>query len=292
MDKGERILGVDFGLRRVGLAVCDTLWILATPLPALRTSSMRESIDSVASVASREGVRGIVVGLPLNLDGTESVQSGRARAFAKNLAKVTGLAVELFDERLTTVEADELLEKAGVKKSEREKLVDSMAAKVILQGYIDNNKQKTNGRPIMAEQQDENIELIEDEVITLYDENNNPVDFEEVAVVEYDGEFYALLQPVEPMEGLGEDEAIIFKIVQKDEETDEFEPVTDENVLNAVFNEYLKAEAEFADGCDCCDCDCDHDGCDCDHENCDHDHENGECKHEGGECGCERHKKK
>ncbi|MCH5154181.1 MAG: DUF1292 domain-containing protein [Clostridiales bacterium] len=110
----------------------------------------------------------------------------------------------------------------------------------------------------MAENQDENVELIEEEVITLYDDKNNPVDFNEVAVVEYEGDFYALLQPVEPMEGLDEDEAIIFKIVQKDDETDEFEPVTDEAVLEAVFNEYLKAEAEFEDGCDCCDCE---DGC-------------------------------
>ena len=150
----------------------------------------------------------------------------------------------------------------------------------------------------MAEKE-ENVELIDDEVITLYDENNNPVDFDEVAVIEYSGDFYALLQPVEPMEGLGEDEAIIFKIVQKDDETDEFEPVTDDGVLDAVFNEYLKMEAQFADECGCdCDCDCHHgDGdCDCHHG------EEGECKHEGkgeckhggdgegdGECGCGKH---
>ena len=79
--------------------------------------------------------------MPLNLDGSESVQSGRARAFARNLQKVTGLTVELYDERLTTVEADELLREAGVTKAaERALLVDSMAAKVILQSYIDNNK--------------------------------------------------------------------------------------------------------------------------------------------------------
>lgn len=263
MEKGERILGVDFGLKRVGLAVCDSSWILATPLPAYRTKSMRDTIDHVASVVKQQNAGGVVVGLPLNLDGTESAQSGRVRAFARNLGKVTGLTVELVDERLTTVEADELLAEAGVKKSGREGLIDSMAAKIILQSYLDNNNNKKKiGDPIMAEQQDENVELIDEEVITLYDENNNPVDFEEVAVVEYQGEFYALLQPIEPMEGLGEDEAIIFKIVQKDDETDEFEPVTDESVLDAVFNEYLKAEAEFADGecCDCCDCeDCHHD---------------------------------
>lgn len=120
----------------------------------------------------------------------------------------------------------------------------------------------------MSENLDDNVELIDgEEVFTLYDENNNPVDFNVVATVEYQGEFYALMQPVEPMDDLGEDEALIFKVVQKNDEEDEFIPVTDENVLDAVFNEYLKAEAEFADGCDCdCDCDdCDEgsDHCDC-----------------------------
>lgn len=135
-------MGVDFGLKRVGLAVCDGLHILASPLPVYNTKSMRNSIDHVARIAEENEVRGVVVGLPLNMDGTESVQSGRARAFARNVEKVTGLPVELFDERLTTVEADELLIEAGVKKAaDRAKLVDSMSAKVILQSYIDTNKQ-------------------------------------------------------------------------------------------------------------------------------------------------------
>ncbi len=137
------ILCVDFGLKRVGLAVCDTLQILATPLPVCYTRSMRISIDKVAAAAAERNVCGIVVGLPLNLDGTESVQSGRVRAFARNLQKVSGLPVELYDERLTTVEADELLKDAGVKSAaDRAKLVDSMAAKLILQSYIDNNKNR------------------------------------------------------------------------------------------------------------------------------------------------------
>ncbi len=134
-------MGVDFGTKRVGLSVCDGMRILATPLPVYRTKSMRDSIDHVAAVASEHGAVGIVVGLPLNLDGTESVQSGRVRAFARNLERVTGKEVYLFDERLTTVEADELLTEAGVRRAEdRAKLVDSMSAKVILQGFIDNNK--------------------------------------------------------------------------------------------------------------------------------------------------------
>lgn len=130
-------MGVDFGLKRVGLAVCDVGRILATPLPVYRTKSMRNTIDRVAFLAAENGVCAVVVGLPLNLDGTESVQSGRVRAFARNLEKVSGLPVELIDERLTTVEADELLAEAGVKRDKRAELIDSMSATVILQSYID-----------------------------------------------------------------------------------------------------------------------------------------------------------
>lgn len=141
MEKNVRLLGVDFGLRRVGFSVCDTMWILATPLPAYNTGSMRETIDRTAALVEEQGAGGIVIGLPLNLDGTESEQSGRVRAFARNVQKVTGLDVELIDERLTTVEADERLAEAGIRKAaERKKSVDSMAATIILQSYIDNNK--------------------------------------------------------------------------------------------------------------------------------------------------------
>ena len=282
-----KLLGVDFGLRRVGLAVCDGLRMPATPLPAVHTKSMRESIDKVAAVAAAGGVCGIVVGLPLNMDGSESVQSGRARAFARNIEKVTGLKTELVDERLTTVEADALLAEAGVKRSARAELIDSMSAKVILQSYIDNKKVGNE----MANEEEKNVELIDDETITLYDDDGKPVKFCEVACVEYQGEFYAFLQPVEKMEGVEEDDAFIFKVREEDEETDVFEPVTDDSIREAVFNEYLNAVAEAEAGCDCdcdCDCGCDHDCCDDDECDCDHEHgHDGHCN-----CGCEHGGKK
>lgn len=133
----------------------------------------------------------------------------------------------------------------------------------------------------MAENTEKDVELIDDddEIIILYDDDNKPVKFFEVACIEYKGEFYALMQPVEPMEGLGEDEALIFKVREEDEDNDVFEPVTDESVLDAVFNEYLNAVAE-ADGCGC--------GCGCgdeDCEECDHDG----CDEHGCDCGCGHH---
>ncbi|MDR0426620.1 MAG: DUF1292 domain-containing protein [Clostridiales bacterium] len=108
----------------------------------------------------------------------------------------------------------------------------------------------------------ENVELIgEDEVVTLYDDDNNPVDFYEVAVVEYEEEFYALLEPVNPMEGIDEDEVIIFKLIEQEDGTDLFQPVESEEVLNAVFDEYLRTAAD-EHGHDCgCGCDECGEGC-------------------------------
>ena len=120
---------------------------------------------------------------------------------------------------------------------------------------------------------EKDVELIdEDEVITLFDDEGKPVNFYEVACIEYKNEFYALMQPVEPLEGMDADEALIFKVKEEDEENDVFEPVTDESILEAVFNEYLNAvaEAEASECGDCkhfvdneCDCEKD-DCCDCD----------------------------
>ena len=116
----------------------------------------------------------------------------------------------------------------------------------------------------------ENVELIDVEVITLYDDKDQPVDFHEVACVQYEEEYYALLQPVKPMDGLAEDEALIFKLVeQPDGESDLFVPVEDEAVLEAVFEEYLRAVADCECGCDCGDGECEHHHCDCE-----------DCKHE------------
>lgn len=124
----------------------------------------------------------------------------------------------------------------------------------------------------------ENVEIMEDdEIVTLYDDNNEPVDFYEVACVEYKDDYYALLEPVEEMEGLEDGDVLIFKLEEQEDGTDLFVPVEDEALLNEVFDEYMKAVADHECDCGCedcdgdcedncednCDCGCGHDGCDC-----------------------------
>ena len=124
----------------------------------------------------------------------------------------------------------------------------------------------------------ENVEIMEDdEIVTLYDDNNEPVDFYEVACVEYKDDYYALLEPVEEMEGLEDGDVLIFKLEEQEDGTDLFVPVEDEALLNEVFDEYMMAVADHECDCGCedcdgdcdgdcednCDCGCGHDGCDC-----------------------------
>ena len=122
--------------------------------------------------------------------------------------------------------------------------------------------------------ENENCEIFEDEeLITLQDEQGNPIKFIEVACVEYEEEYYILLSPAEEVEGIGEDEVIICKLEDQDDDTQLIVPLEDEELMQKVFDEYLRTADECGCGCDCDECD---DDCDCDH-----DHE-GHCH-----CGCE-----
>ena len=132
-----RILGVDYGDARVVIAVCDENEILASALPPIQAVSMRKSIDAVGAVAGDLSVGLIVVGLPLNMNGSEGPQACKVKAFADNLAKATGIPVVMKDERLTTVFVERAFDETGVKKSRRKQLVDSASAQVILQNYLD-----------------------------------------------------------------------------------------------------------------------------------------------------------
>ena len=132
-----RILGVDYGDSRVGLAVSDEMHVLASPLPPLQTGSMRKTIDEVAKIARETGAAVIVVGLPLNMNGTEGPQAGKVRAFGSKLGEVSGAEIVYKDERLTTVQAHRAFDQAGVSKSRRSRLVDSVSAQIILQSYLD-----------------------------------------------------------------------------------------------------------------------------------------------------------
>ena len=137
-----RILGIDYGDARIGTSVCDELETMAHPLRTYKSESMRKNIDTMSTLAKSENVGLIVVGLPLNMDGSEGARASKTRAFASVLSKVSGLAVELVDERLTSVEAEEIMNRIAVKKSKRKEIIDTIASQIILQSYLDGKKKQ------------------------------------------------------------------------------------------------------------------------------------------------------
>ena len=140
------LMGLDYGSVTVGVALSDTLLVNAWPKEIIRRdreSKLRHTLARIEELARENAVTQIVVGLPLNMDGSEGERARAARAFAEMVRKRTGLPVELVDERLTTVEADEIMDKMGLTdRAQRKAQVDAIAASMILQDYMDNNRNR------------------------------------------------------------------------------------------------------------------------------------------------------
>ena len=133
-----RFLAIDVGSKRIGVAVSDELGLTAQPVLTLeRRRSQREDLRSLARLCRRYSVSGIVVGNPLRLDGRSSPQSEKVHAFAAELGELSGLQIHLWDERLTTHEAHQLLYEAGHARQTHSKVVDQVAATLILQSFLD-----------------------------------------------------------------------------------------------------------------------------------------------------------
>ena len=138
-----RYLGLDVGNRRIGVAVSDELGLTAQPVLTLeRRRNRREDLRSLARLCRRFGVAAIVVGEPLHISGEESPQAAKTRSFAAELGELSGLPIHLHDERLTSNEAHRILYEAGHPRQEHRRVVDQVAATLILQSFLD-EKQRT-----------------------------------------------------------------------------------------------------------------------------------------------------
>lgn len=138
----HRYLALDVGNRRIGVAVSDELGLTAQPVMTLeRRRNLREDLRSLARLARRYGVAGIVVGDPKHLSGEESPQAAKTRAFTAELGELTKLPIYLWDERLTTREAHQILYEAGHTRQNHRRVVDQVAAVLILQEFLKNRQQ-------------------------------------------------------------------------------------------------------------------------------------------------------
>jgi putative Holliday junction resolvase len=140
----SRILGIDLGEKRIGLALSDELKSLASPLTVYARVDDQTDLDFFQNLVSENAISEIVLGLPTNMDGSLGPKAQQAREFKTQLETRLKIPVHLFDERLTTVEAERVLIEAGMRREKRKETRDKLAAVLILQGYL-NSKQTDAG---------------------------------------------------------------------------------------------------------------------------------------------------
>jgi putative Holliday junction resolvase len=135
---GTRLLGLDVGTKTIGMALSDSTHIIATPLDTIRRTRFRDDLKRMLDEIARRQVGGIVIGLPLALDGSDSPRTQGVRQFAKNLMAHTPLPVAFWDERLSTAAVERGMIAADLSRRRRAELIDKAAAAYILQGLLDN----------------------------------------------------------------------------------------------------------------------------------------------------------
>jgi putative holliday junction resolvase len=136
LPEGGRLAGLDVGTRTIGVALCDAGWRIASPAETIQRAKFTVDLGRIRAIVDAQAVRGLVIGLPLNLDGSDSPRTQSVRAFARNLGP-TGLPILLWDERWSTAAVTRTLLAADASRARRAELVDKLAAAYILQGAID-----------------------------------------------------------------------------------------------------------------------------------------------------------
>jgi putative Holliday junction resolvase len=132
-----RILALDYGKKRIGLAICDPYGITVRGLETFERKRVREDLPALAEIARREGAELLLFGDPVNMTGAAGAASVSVREFAQRLEKASGIPVAFFDERLTTFEADDAMRANGLSFEERRRRIDQMAAVVLLHSYLE-----------------------------------------------------------------------------------------------------------------------------------------------------------
>lgn len=141
-----RVLALDLGKKRIGLAVSDELGVTAQGLPTLERRNKRADLEAIRALAREKNVAEILLGNPLHMSGQAGRQAEWVQEFAEALARYTGLMVRLWDERLTTVEASRVLRSSGISIEKRAAAVDRLSAVILLQSYLDSREHRREDR--------------------------------------------------------------------------------------------------------------------------------------------------
>ncbi len=216
-------MGLDVGDKWIGVAVSDELQMLARALPPYRREQTQRDVAGLLELATRLNVSQIVVGLPVNMDGSQGPQAEKTRRLIDMLAGRFSGPVVSRDERLTTRQAERILVEQDVRRERRKRLVDGVAATLILEGFLEEIRNHSEKEvDWVADDKDPNNDLLseeEEEIITLTDEDGNEHEFVVVDVIEVDTLEYAILLPIDTEED-EEAEAVILRL-EKDSDGDD-----------------------------------------------------------------------
>lgn len=230
----ERIVALDVGDRRIGIAVSDPLGVTAQPIETYTRIGYGPDSRHIAEIASRYETNRILCGLPRNMDGTQGFQVEKVREFAAKLQEL-GLVIEYYDERMTTMLAESALLEANMRREDRKKKVDMVAAVVILQSYLD-------ARAAMADDGDEADDG--DGILEMEDEDGNPIRFYLSASIRYADEDYVLLTCAEATDDIEQDESFIMRCTTDRSGNACYQSLEDEALIAAVYEAYLAQSEE------------------------------------------------
>ena len=234
----KRVIAFDIGDKRIGVAISDPFNEYAMPCETyFRTCSFFKDVEAIANIAKERGVGTIVCGMPVNFDGTESIQTVKTRDFIEALREKTDLPIELEDERFTTMQARETQMLGGVKREDRKKTVDSIAASYILESYLQRTKTKREDETMTQEKDMLEEQYEEDRIFELEADDGTIEKLYHVATIEYKSAMYCCFQKAEPESEEEEDEIIIFRLEGEGEDA-MLMPLEDEQLLDEVFAEF------------------------------------------------------
>ena len=225
----ERIVALDVGDRRIGIAVSDPLGYTAQPIETYTRVGYGPDTRHILQIAEQYATNRILCGLPLNMDGTQGFQAQKVRDFA------AGLIIEFYDERMTTVLAESALLEADMRRENRKKKVDMVAAVMILQSYLD----AQSASAALNEYDDEEDEDMDEDILEMEDEDGQIIRFRLSATIPYEGEEYVLLVCAEQTDDIEMDESLIM-LSTTDEDGDVcYQSLDDEALIAAVYEAYL-----------------------------------------------------
>ena len=234
----ERIVALDVGDRRIGIAVSDRLGMTAQPIETYTRVGYGPDVRHIAALAQQYETNRILCGLPRNMDGSQGGQAQKVHEFAAKLEEAD-LSVAYYDERLTTVLAEDALLEANMSRADRKKKVDMVAAVVILQSYLDAQaaQSKRSEAPDEAETE---LEEEDGDVLDMEDEDGNVISFVLSARIPYRGEEYVLLTCAQDAGDVAKDENFIMKSTMDEEGNPCYLSLDDEHLINEIYAAHLR----------------------------------------------------